>query len=267
MIQNCYNMLIVSINSLLRNNDTNIINFYFVYDEYFDITKFEYLFKKLKSFANVGKIEMLKVENSKYSKLAFINAGNCLYIFELVEKLTCDKVLYLAPYTLIISDITKLYSNDCEYNSTLATEYIYSDDLENFSSFPILNPTILLINVKKWKENNYFKKLFLPENISALIKQKDSCVVYYFNLIINDYELIEPKYNYTEPWRGAGVPISCTKSAKKANKSLQMHLNRPVIITFLGTLPVSKGDFRNSYFNLWWKYAEKTEIYKDIKEY
>ena len=260
------NMLIVSINSLLQNNKKNLINFYFAYDAYFDITKFENRLKKIKLYGNIGKIEFLKVGSSKYSKLEFINTGNCLYIFELVENLVCDKVLYLAPYTLITSDIKKLYSNGFENSSTIASEYIYSDDLKKFSNPPVLNSAMLLINVKKWKENDYFKKIFLQDNINSLMKQKDSCVIFYFNLIIRDCKFIDLKYNYSEPWRGVGVPISCTNAAKKTNRNLILHLCQPVVISFLGLLPLSRGDFRNSYFGLWWKYAERTEIYNDIKE-
>ena len=264
---NTIEMTIVSIYSLLINNTKNIINLYFVIDDSFT-KKNQDLLLEFKKFDNCKNIIFFYVKQKRYDDLKnLLNTTDSMRIYEFAEIIEKNRILYLSSVSLINNDILNLYNTDLQGYSCAATEYIYSDDIINRNFLAekqtIFNSGILLIDLNSWKKHKISEKFFNTQlfKYSNNILNEIDC----FNILIKNCLKLDLRYNYMESYRI--TPINCSLSTKVAYKNFLLHINTPVIITFAGNSPLSDDPFKNSYLSLWWKYAEKTTIYKDIKKY
>lgn len=264
---NTYQLAIISMFSLLINNTNNIIDFYIITDKTFDYKNIE-KFKFLKHYKNCNNITFITT-NNEYSNLIKnkILVSERMRIYEFGTLLNEDKVLFLDAQTIVNNDLLELYNTPLDDYSCAATEYIYSKDVLNRNNIIdksiAFNSGILLINLDKWRKNNYASKLFSEEFLNKKVSLNEiDC----FNIIVKDCKQIDFKYNYMESYQPNGL-VKCSTNTTILYKNFLLHINTPTIITFAGNSPLSEEPFKNSYLNLWWKYAEKTEIYKDIKEY
>ena len=260
------NMAIVSIKSLLMNNQTNFLDFYFAFDENFNI-------KNLKNIETVCKdkivksINYIKIDSQKYS--AFNTKVICSernYIFEIHNLINEDKILFMNPYSIINENLSEFYNIDLDNHSCAACEYLHSDKIEsniqkNLSL--VFSNTIILINLKLWRENNIYDKCM--KIIKDVGIDEKLAPISLFNIVINDCKLLNYKYNYSEENRN--IDISCSIETKKQYKKLLAHIDEPIIISFLGESPIGEISCKNSYTSKWWKYAEQTSIYEEIKDY
>ncbi len=79
--------------------------------------------------------------------------------------------------------------------------------------------------------------------------------------------LIDFKYGYTEAnitWLG-NYPITCTSKTKNTYKQIYLHAANPSIVHYTGGNPLLPT-YKNSYSALWWKYAQQSYIYDQIKK-
>lgn len=263
-----YYMTFVSLLSLFNNNIDTKINLYIVFDKCFEQ---EYLYK-LKYFENQTNCKQLKyicIDRQKYVEAGFdmFNFDERLYIFELANLIDCDKILYIDSTSLIMKDITELYNIDLDNNTCAAAEHIYSNyyhTLYGYKNKIVYNYHLMLINTKLWKQHSYFDKLFSIKKIKTMNYCGQIYANDYLYLIVENCLPLDIKWNYTEGWNDAN--ISCSLETKIKYEKFMAHLLKPSITTFWWQTPIESG-CRHSYTNLWWKYAELTPIYDDIKQF
>ena len=266
-----YYHMIVSMYSLLVNNPNSKFNFYIVADKTF---KYFDAFNFIKRYDNCNSINPYKIESEKYNKMSSgMFYSTRLYSFEFPNILPIDKVLYISSHTLVTGDIKELYATDIEKFSSAAPEFLYANDLRvnfNLKNKIIFHNTVCLINLKRWRQENIYKK-FINKTFFNYIKTEllisdNEC----FNVLQENCKLLDFKYNYTEAWYGNNYKLSCSNETKLKYRKFNSHVETPIIITKIGELPLDDDYNRycsNSYSNLWWKYAEQTPIYKDIKQF
>lgn len=264
---NSYQLAIVSMFSLLSNNKNNAVNFYVIVDESFN-DKYKDEFKSLKQFKNCNSINFITA-TIKYSDLARnkIVLSERMRIYELGNLIQEDKILFIDAQTIVNADLLELYNTPIDGYSCAAAEYIHSKDVisrNNIINKNIaFNSGVLLINLDVWKNENFASKIFSEEFLkSKTLLNEIDC----FNLVVNNCKQLPLKYNYMESYLSNGG-INCSLGTTTSYKNFLLHIDTPKIITFAGNSPLSEEPFKNSYLNLWWQYAEKTEIYKNIKEY
>jgi len=262
-----YRLAIVSMFSLLSNNRNNLINFYIIVDETFN-DKYKDAFKSLKQFKNCNNINFVTT-TIQYSDLAKnkIVLSERMRIYELGNLIQEDRILFIDAQTIVNADLLELYNTPIDNYSCAATEYIHSKDVisrNNIINKNIaFNSGVLLINLPVWKKENFASKIFSEEFLkSKTLLNEIDC----FNLVVDSCKQLALKYNYMESYLQNGV-INCSLGTTNSYKNFLLHIDVPNIITFAGNSPLSEEPFKNSYLNLWWQYAEKTEVYKDIKEY
>lgn len=262
-----YIFTLVSICSILLNNLNSDINFYLVIDDTFN--KLEY-FESIKKYKNCKNINVINVDKRKYrnlySKFYFTTR---LYAFEFANLIKEDKVLYLSSHTIVTGNIQEMYDTDISNFSAAATEFIYQKNIKKIFGIEkniIFHNTVVLINLKNWRNENIYEKFvnkdFLNFINTNLLISDNEC----FNVLINKCKLLNFKYNYTESWYGEGKALSCSPETRLDYFKFNTHIEIPVIITMIGEQPLDKENI-NSYMGLWWKYAEQTPIYKEIKDY
>ncbi len=262
--KDCY-ATIVSMQSVLVNNLQNDLEFYIVVDEDFDRNKLQ-IFKMFEEHENCKKVNIIIENSTKYKNLS-PNLYYCprLFIFNVANILKkIDKILYLHSYTIINSDLTSLYQTNIEdYMAAVGQSCIETPNMgfdnKNYSDF------VSLINVNKWKEEKIYEK-FVSVKFAKNIKKND--LIYdidIFNYLVKNCKLIDLKYNYVEIKNLDKVTLSPEK--KIEYMKFYMHINLPSIISIIGGKPLTEESFTNSYANLWWKYAEQTPIYEEIKEF
>jgi len=260
-------LVFVSIDSVLKNNPNSLFNFYFIIDKSFDESSINIL-NKVRNKENCKNIYFKLIDASKYKYLSNIVSLTERYrIYDIANLIDEKRVLFLDAPTIVTSNLNELFNIKLYNNSCAATEYIHSKrilDNNILNRDTIYNSGVVLIDIEKWKKQKYDKILFnnmMNEQKPNHILSEIEC----FNLIVNDCMSIDLKYNYLEAY--TSEPISCSMKTKKSYKIFNVHIEQPNIITFAGGSPLNEHVFKNTYLNLWWKYAEQTEIYKDIKNY
>ena len=258
---------IVSMYSLIINNSENNVDFYIIIDENFskkNKTEFDYL----RQFSNCKSINFIEVESSMFNKVkTYVNVTERFWIYKISELINEDKIIFIDAQSIINSDLSELYNFDITDYSCAAAEYILSKDILlrtniNYKN-TAFNAGVLLINIKRWHQLNYFEKLLKlrPQESNSKISEVDC-----FNLLVDDCKKIPYKFNYMESYYENGK-TNCSFETKREYKNILLHLELPVIISYAGGNPISEKTYKNSYTNLWWQYAEKTPIYDEIKEY
>ena len=269
---NAIYMTIVSMYSVLINNRNQMIKFFIIVDEDFD-ADFAEMFKKLKNIQNCFDIVFVKTSIYSYKAISdklYVNPR--FHIFNLHELINVDKVLCLSSYSIVNDEITELYETNLENNSCAACEYIYSNECNpkfKFVSNNVFNNNILLVNLKRWKDKKYSDKLFANKFYTDKLVTNNFVVddLDCFNLIVDDCKQLDFKWNYTENWYRKNSVLSCSSETIRQYNNFLSHAEKPSIITFIGPKPIDSAKCKNSYTNLWWKYAEQTPIYKDIKQF
>ncbi len=261
-------MLIVSMYSVLVNNKDSQIEFYIATSDINIDSKILDVFDILRKNENCKNINIIQINKKRYNYLRpQIVTYHFSYIYELAEKINEDKFLYLNFCSILNENLDTLYNTDLQEYSCAACEYVLHHSCDIKLKQPIFNSNIILINAKKWREKKYFEKFinksFVPKNIEDLTLYDMDC----FNLLVDDCKLLPLKYNYCENWYSKDVKLDCSNESKIAYKNFLLHLETPSIITFIGPKPIDEKACKNSYLNLWWKYAEQTPIYNSIKEY
>ena len=253
----------VSMQSLFENNKNNIVNLNIIHDETLE-DKFLNLFLTFKNFDNCKSLKFFKCNSQSYRK--FYNEYGSLYLFEFANQTNLDKFLYIFGASLITDDLSELYSTNLENYSCACTEFQYAWEFNiKFCNDFVFTNYAMLINANKFKEKKYFKKLFSNDFYNHNnIHKKTHLELHVFNLLIDDCKKIDPKYGYTERWY-SNKNFSCSNNYKDQYKKFLLHLLQPSIIIFLSKKPYNNG-CKHSYSELWWKYAEKSAIYEEMKE-
>ena len=263
----------ISLESLFENNSNNKINITFIADS----TVRKDLIKIYEDFAkqqpNIGQYKTVFVDRTKYRyfinnpKFIFVER---LYLAEVPELVDYDKFIYLSSSTIINSDLNELFNINISNNSCGGVEYVNPQNIKttyNFNSNKIIfSNHVLLVNCKKWKENNYAAKILNTYELNNF--KKPIGVWVYLNTIINDCKLINYKYEYTEECNVTNPSkFGCSANTLNLYKKFWMHKEKPVIIYINSQVDKQFANQQHSYADLWWEYAKKTPFYEEIKEY
>ncbi len=263
--QNIYH-LIVSVQSIISNNKNNDLNFYIVYDEEFE----EFNLKEFEKFKSSNcKFRFIKEDSLKFQKIkGKVNFNERFYCADFPNLIDADKILYFTSYTLINTNLSELWNTNLDGYSCASAEYMYNSIYDQYKVKKEISfhNTVVLIDLNKWRQNNIFDRV-LNTNYSKFSTKPINAGVC-FNLLVGDEcKKLDISYNYSEAnesWN-KGLEFSCSKETIEQYKNIQLHLESPKIITFCVETPLGKKECHNSYLNLWWKYAEQTPIYEDIK--
>ena len=264
-----YYMTAVSIKSLIENNTKNTIRFLFVYDELFD-KKYLKDLENIKKYNNCVGVEFKNIQSNEYKNVGLTLEELCSYnyMIEIPYLFEYAKILYLDNKTLINDDILDLYKTDLTNYTCAAVidnnsdRYIADFNLNKnlyFSSY------VLLINTKKWLKDDIKSKYLNAVSKTPFNKNLYPVSATYLNMAIDTPYILDIKYNYIEFWWRNFKPTEIHLA--KIYEQYKSHLKLPSILTFIGAIPISNISCSHSYLSLWWKYAEKSPIYKEIKEY
>lgn len=264
---NNYKFALTSIQSVIDNNKKNQLSFYIAIDEDFD-EDLKILFLNYKNkYKNVAKVEFLNINKQKYSEFSKnITYSKRIYLIEVPDIVNVDKLLFVSVYCIVNIDLKNLYNTDIFDYQCACSEYITPSSLiKKYNLLGVSNiysTNIVLINTKKWKEDNLFEKL----KSFKVYNPKDKPHIWFIlGTIISKIKLLDYKYDYTEEFWLKQLPVfSCSQDTEQAYQAFLSHSKKPAIITFAGPAPFLEG-CNHSYRDLWWKYAKKTEIYESIK--
>ena len=258
-------MLIVSMYSVLLNHQNSQIEFYIALDSKID-NKYIKLLDKFKDYNNCIGVHFITIDKHKYLSLRpeVINY-HYSYIYELAELINVDKFLYLSYFSIVNDDLSEMY-NSLENYDAAASEFIFASELDYNKKF-IFNSIVVLVNAQKWREKKYFEqflsKKFLPKMNEDEVFHDLEC----FNLLIQNCKKLDLKYNYCENWYTNTLHFKPSLNLQLEYRKFLTHAETPAIITFIGPKPIGPEVCKNSYASLWWKYAEQTPIYNEIKEF
>ncbi len=204
-------------------------------------------------------IEFIKFDIYSYlSDFEYINQAshvsistyNRFFISNLKPKF--ENVLYLDVDLIATGDIQELFSQHIEKTVGWVTDESSNDIIENFKKdFGLnfyFNAGVMLINLKKWQENNYtskalqFEKLnrskinFADQDILNVILKEDSVKLNSkFNVQISGNGIIRHFVNVYKPWK-----VNYFKIGNQIK-------------------PLAD-------FDTFWKYAQMTPFYEELKE-
>jgi len=204
------------------------------------------------------KITYINVDTSFFKDFYVNNRmTSAAYFRTIIPKLLpcLEKILYLDCDIIITGDILELYkTNINNYFFAAVEDYgsgnIRLDELDMPPHAKYFNSGVMLINLKKWRENNICEKL-----INYIKKHPERLKLYDQDalnaLMWNNYLTIPLKYNYT------------TSLLYKYNSNYNNVLKDNLVIHYAGDKPwnyFSKNPLNEAYFY----YLKKTP-WKDIK--
>lgn len=260
---------IVSMYSLLVNNKNREIHFYLLQSENFTLEN-KILFTNLINKYDLN-VSFVKCNVSKFLNIKKqVQFNSLFHSFDLCNLIAQERVLFLDSNTIINDSIEELYDTDLKGYSSAAPEYIYNKIYKEFFKTPLensVNNAILLMDLKKWRKEKILDRI-ISFDYSKYKSQDKANHLNCFNLSIKDCKILPLQYGYTEAnkyWCD-NYPITCSKKSKDIYYQLFTHVKKPKIIYYTGLTPLNQK-CKNSYASLWWKYAEQTPIYKDIKEF
>ncbi len=176
----------------------------------------------------------------------------------LISKIKPDieKLIYLDVDIIALDDIDLLFGQDIENYTLGAIPEDFEDKNNNIERIDTLkldknhnyfNAGVLLINNKKWVEDNICEKLFETEKrYRNILKWADQDIL---NIVFNNnYKILDKKFNYM------------TQEKEAANNIILRHYNT-------GDKPwrySPKTKIKINNFEDFWEYAKLTEFYNDI---
>ena len=252
--------LATAIASIIANiNDNSFARFYIISNDIVDINK-----KKIDKLKNIKdfNIEYIKIDNSRFENIVkssqahITNETNYRFIISSLKP-ELDKCLFLDADLIADKDITELYNINIDdfYMGAVAdqlplTENCWAKRLDLAKNYRYVNTGVILVNLKKWREENIENKLF--ENVikyANLLQFPDQDTL---NITLQDkVKNISHIYN--------AMPVQNYLVEKEKKEAF----NNPVIIHWAGyRKPWVYSDA--NYSEYFWKYAHMTPFYEDI---
>lgn len=189
-----------------------------------------------------------------------------LFLPEIIPK-EVEKVLYIDCDTLILDDISELFDwkliNTCG-NVAEPTAHLMKKKIEQKNEDTYVNAGIMLIDIKRWREENIDKKFIrYIEEKNGKISFEDQGVI---NHVLNGkIDILPIRYNVETQYFDFGYDgFSIMKGDKSRyeEKNVIEAMNRPGIIHFTNSFaserPWIKG-CAHKYVNEWLKYKNRTE--------
>ena len=252
--------LATAIASIIANiNDNSFARFYIISNDIVDINK-----KKIDKLKNIKdfNIEYIKIDNSRFENIVkssqahITNETNYRFIISSLKP-ELDKCLFLDADLIADKDITELYNINIDdfYMGAVAdqlplTENCWAKRLDLAKNYRYVNTGVILVNLKKWREENIENKLF--ENVikyANLLQFPDQDTL---NITLQDkVKNISHIYN--------AMPVQNYLVGEEKKEAF----DEPVIIHWAGyRKPWIYSD--TNYSEYFWKYAHMTPFYEDI---
>mgnify|MGYP004533176811 CR=1 FL=1 len=231
----------------------------------------------LKEKFNNFSIEYLSIDLSKFAGfklLPHISLDAYSRFFIPVLKPELDKVIYLDVDVSVLGDIKELYNVNLEdfYLGAISEYYFIKQqealaeklDIEYNDEKQFFNSGILLINSKKWRENDITQKLFEIQNkYNSVLDWGDQDVL--IKQFYKDYLVLDSKFNLL-----SGQIIYKSEFSTEVEKMVDNAIKNPIIRHFetpnkpwLTNKNFYSGDLQN--FDDFWFFAKMTDFYEILK--
>ena len=226
---------------------------------------------------NKGKIESIinnyrcSIEYISFDRKIFehIDAGRysiaTYYRLLMPKYLTVDKLLYLDVDMVVDASIKELYETDINDYYVAAVEDAWRDgqykkNLGMSNNAKYFNAGVLVVNLKRWREENLFEKFLEYEKNSKIeLESHDQDI---FNAIFNGkWKQLPLKFNQYEK----NPDLDEKTLLKVFNKEEILEAReKPVIVHYIGGR--KPWHYRNEHIqkSLYWKYLKMTP-YKDYQ--
>ncbi|GMO61948.1 MAG: glycosyltransferase family 8 protein [Rickettsiales bacterium] len=219
-------------------------------------------------FANFS-IEFLKIDEDKIFKGFATNKEISLSSYNrlLIPQLTTlDKVIYLDADIILFDDIQKLWNEDLENYSVGAIFDIFNSHKKIKIDIPkehkYFNAGVLLIDCKKWRENNSINDFFKIQKEKFIVYHDQDILNIHFST--NNYKLLDLKYNIPS--------LVADKDYLHyygfTNEYLEEQRKNIVIRHFTWTKPWNDNKIESTKmenFSEWWFFAQMTPFYQMLK--
>lgn len=260
--ENCYELTIVSMVSILKNTKSKI-DFYILYSDLNQGIKL--LISTVKKYGNCD-IHFIEVDEKRFDGFPIASWVKLPAWYRIIipEIVSFDKVIYLDCDTLVRGDIKEFYDIDITNHIIAGVSDITG--LNNRTKRlklkyrEYINSGILLINCNLWNSSDIFNKiLFLLNETDITLTASDQDAINY--AANGKIKLVSQRYNYIENWWMNG--FHQYQNEEKA-EYLNARVN-PLIVHFAGYNP-NNPRCENTFRDEWFKYAKLTNIYTKILE-
>lgn len=253
---NFTNLTLVSMASTLENNANCEVEFIILYSnlskksiEAFDI------FKKYKNC----KIRFAKVDEKIFKQFSLASWVTVQSWFRIALAELCpdlDRVLYLDCDTLILGDLSELFSTDLSGNIIAGVTDVVGESSHvkrlDIADNKYFNSGAILFDTKKMREENTFEKI-KSYSTGRKLQCPDQDAIN--KVTENQKLLLHPKYNYLESWE-IGYKTDYEKDYLKLYEEAKAN---PAIIHFVGLKPFYYKSLHSFKYE-WWKYAQKLDL-------
>lgn len=264
-----------SIISLLENNkEFKYINIYVIENKISDENK-----EKLEMIVRLYQRNIIFIDFEKYKKYLNLNmqwqisisSYARLFVASMLPS-NIDKVLYFDCDTLIVDSLNELWNQDINdfyiagVCDTVPSNIKQAIGLNNKDFY--INAGMLLINLKKWREDNLEKNLLnFIDNHNGNVIHHDQGVI---NGVIKNKKILPLKYNlmtsYLMMSRDDIIKFYKVEDPFYSKEQIDEAIKNPVYIHYtpgFTTRPWVKG-CKHPYVDLYWKYLKLTP-WKDFK--
>jgi len=254
----------VTIASLLLNNENEKFHIFVFGNEISDINK-----KKIDEIISMHKATILEYIDFNAKVFENMNIGrlSIATYFRLLMPLhiNVDKLLYLDVDIIINKPINELYNTELSNYYVAAVEDAwrtreYCNKLGMAENAKYFNAGVLLVNLKKWKDEQLFDKFINYQKNSPFdLESHDQDI---FNAIFNgNWKRLSLKFNQYE--KNPDLDYKKLKNFFSDDEILEAQ-KEPVIIHFIGGR--KPWHYRNEHIqkDLYWKYLLLTP-YKDYR--
>ena len=255
-------------------NTKSFCNFYVLDSGISNLNKkrIELLKEKFNNFS----IEYLSIDLKKFTGfklLPHISLDAYSRFFIPILKPELDKVIYIDIDVSVLGDIKELYNVNLEdfYLGAIPEYYFIKQqealakklDIKYSNKKQFFNSGILLINSKKWRENDVTQKLFEIQNkYNSVLDWGDQDVL--IKQFYKNYLILDSKFNLL-----SGQIIYKSEFSKEVEEIIDNAIKNPIIRHFetpnkpwLTNENFYGGDLQN--FNDFWFFAKMTDFYDNI---
>ena len=253
----------VTIMSLLKNNSNETFKLFIFGNDISELNK-RYLSKIIEPFR--CEMEYINFDSKIFENMNIGRLSIATYFRLLMPvHINVDKLLYLDVDIIVNKPINELYDIDLKNHYVAAVEDVwtskeYCNKLGMDSDAKYFNSGVLLVNLKKWKEENLFNKFIeYQKNSTFLLEAHDQDIL---NAIFNgNWKRLPLKFNQY----GKNPDLECKKFLNFFTSEEILEAQKdPIIIHYIGGR--KPWHYRNEHIKkeLYWKYLMLTP-YKDYK--
>ncbi|MDR3289730.1 MAG: hypothetical protein LBT02_00395 [Rickettsiales bacterium] len=269
----------VSMYSVLSHTKS-FVNFYILETGVNDFDK-NLVLKSLEKFKGQFKVEFINIPQEHLEKTfegcntwrGYLDAWT-RFLFPFKEKTNIDKLIYLDNDTLVVDDINKLYNENLENYAVggILDIGFPLEEMEENEKFLQLSKTdyyfnsgVLLINTKKWIEDDITNKLIMTgKKYGKKLKYPDQDAL---NIVFstNKFKLLPLRYDMldlVDKTKISEVHPNFTKNY------IENEYKNPIIVHFVNK-PSGYSIYKNTLLfgknfgsDEFWYYAKKTEFYE-----